>query len=330
MSTRFWCSVGLSLLVLASAQGAPQSEDLGDTPLPRKLPTGVILVKGAWSSASDSITPVPEGGQVINNAYTNKYFGLTYPLSSDWTEKYSGPPPSDSGYYVLAQIRPADTFNGPTHGTILIAAQDLFFSLTPAQNALEMVHYTEEHLEAGYQVERPPTEIRISGHSFVRLDYGSPVAALHWRVLATDIRCHTVEFVFTSRDVDLAEALIRQMNKMALPPEADLTPGMDAGDAPVCLKDYATGSNVIKKVNPVFAEHRFNPVPVRIIIDREGKVRHIHFLSAFPDQAKAIADALSQWRVKPYQRDGRSLEVETGIMFGRAPHLQTPTNRAVE
>ena len=67
----------------------------------------------------------------------------------------------------------------------------------------------------------------------------------------------------------------------------------------------------------MFSEHKFNPVPVRIIIDKEGKVKHIHFLSAFPDQAKAISDALKQWQFKRYMRAGQPVEVETGIMFGR-------------
>ena len=92
---------------------------------------------------------------------------------------------------------------------------------------------------------------------------------------------------------------------------------------PVCIKDYARDENVIARVDPVFTEHRFNPVPVRIIIDKEGKVKHIHFLSAFPDQAKAITDALKQWKFKPYLRDGQPVEVETGIMFGRAPYSTT-------
>ena len=83
------------------------------------------------------------------------------------------------------------------------------------------------------------------------------------------------------------------------------------------IKDYANDQSVISWVSPVFTEHRYNPVPVRIIIDKGGKVKHIHFLSAFSDQAKAISDALGQWRFKPYQRQGRAVEVETGIMFGR-------------
>jgi hypothetical protein len=109
------------------------------------------------------------------------------------------------------------------------------------------------------------------------------------------------------------------LNRAELPAEANPTAGTGGGDAPVCIKDYATGGNVIARQDPVFSEHRFNAVPVRIIIDKEGKVKHIHFLSAFPDQAKAITDAFQQWKFKPYLRDRHPVEVETGIMFGRAP-----------
>ena len=96
----------------------------------------------------------------------------------------------------------------------------------------------------------------------------------------------------------------------------DTTGETDEGNVPVCIKDYATGENVIEKVDPVITERRFNSVPVRIIIDREGRVKHIHFLSAFPDQTKAITDALFRWKFRPYLRNGQPVEVETGIMFG--------------
>jgi len=324
--------LGLCIALLPRAQGAPQSGgDFSDNPQAKKLPAGVILVKGAWASASDSVTPLPEGGRTNNNVYKNQYFGLTYVFSPDWTEKYSGPPPSDSGYYVLAQIKPADTFKGTNRGTVLIAAQDLFFGLTPARNTLELIKFTKEHLSEDYKVEQSPALVTIAGRSFVRFDYGSPVADLHWHVLATQIRCHMVQFVFTSRDFKLMENLIQEMDKMILPAEAGPASGTGGGDVPVCIRDYASGEKVLERVDPAFTERRFNPVPVRIIIDKEGKVKHVHFLSAFPDQAKTISDALSQWRFVPYLRDGRPLEVETGIMFGRAPRLAvSPSVNAAE
>jgi hypothetical protein len=107
--------IGLSPALFAQSQG-PGSDTLpphAQTPEPQEVPPGVILVKGAWSSASDSVTPLPEGGNIADNIYANGYFGLSYPVPSDWREKYKGPPPSDSGYYVLTQLSPADTFKGP-------------------------------------------------------------------------------------------------------------------------------------------------------------------------------------------------------------------------
>src|SRR5207253_2480737 len=116
---------GLSAPLLAGAQGAPQNGgDFSDNSPTKKLPTDVILVKGAWPSSSDFATPLPEGGRLADGVYKNQYFGLTYALPTDWTEKYTGPPPSDTGYYVLAQIRPADKFKGKSKGSILIVAQD--------------------------------------------------------------------------------------------------------------------------------------------------------------------------------------------------------------
>lgn len=318
--SRFPVLLGLSLSFLIRAQGAPQSGgDFSRNGEAKKLPTGVILVKGAWPSASDSVTALPEGGRVTNNVYGNQYFGLTYPLSPGWAEKYTAPPPSDSGYYVLAQIRPADTFTSSSRGSILITAQDLFFTLAPVTNSLELINHTKDNLKADDKVEQPPALVRIADHSFVRFDYVSPIAELHWHVLAIQIRCHMVQFVFTSRDTKLIESLIQEMNKVKLPADAGPISGTGGDDVPVCIKGYARDENIMERVDPVLTERRFNAVPVRIIIDKEGKVKHIHFLSAFPDQAKAITDALSQWRFRPYLRDEKPLEVETGIMFGHAP-----------
>ena len=318
----------LFTLLLGRAQPAwPQDGgDFSQNPQAKKLPTDVILVKGAWSSASDSTTPLPESGSVADNIYANKYFRLTYPLPQDWTQKYSGPPPSDSGYYVLAQLKPGDTYKGASHGSILLAAQDLFFSLSPATNTLELIDFTTFNLQPDYNLEQPSALVTIAGRSFVRLDYFSPVADLHWHVLATQIRCHTVQFIFTSRDTKLMDSLIQDMNKMKLPAEAGPIAGTGGDDVPVCLKDYARPENILERIDPVLTERRFNPIPVRILIDKEGRVKHIHFLSAFPDQAKTIQDALLQWRFKPYLRDGKPVEVETGILFGHAPRRIASTS----
>jgi len=320
LRVRLLTAFSLLVVLQAWAQSAPKNGgDFSNNTQPlTKVPAGVILVKGAWSSASDSVTPVPEGGNVSNNVFRDAYFGMAYTLPADWTEKYKGPPPSDSGRYVLAQIRPADTFKGSARGSVLVTADDLFFTTQPVANAVELVKYSKDNLQADYKIEMPPTPTKIGTHPFTFFAYWSPIAELHWYVLATEIRCHAVQVILTSRDTKLLQSLMLDLNKMQLPAEADPAAGTGGGDVPVCVKDYADSGNVTARVDPVFTERRFNAVPVRIIIDKEGKVKHIHFLSAFPDQAKAITDAFKQWKFKPYLRDRRPVEVETGIMFGRA------------
>lgn len=290
----------LCLLPIAYGQDAP-------APL-RKLPTDVILVKGAVPSASDRSTPLPEGGAVRRDVYDNDYFGLSYALPPGWFEKYKGPPPSDSGSYVLTMLRPGPADKHASRGTLLITAQDMFFTPLPARSAKETIEYTKETLQADYKVEHAPSQVTVANRAFTRFDYNSPVAGLHWYVLATEVRCHTIRFVFTSPDPALLETLIKDLDAMKLA----------AADAPLCVADYAEAQNITYKVDPVLTEQKYNAIPVRIIIDKAGKVRHVHVISAFPAQAKVIIDALTTWRFKPYIRDGQPVEVETGILFGAA------------
>jgi hypothetical protein len=308
-SRMFWLFLYLLLSSVAASQTPPANGGDFSQGSTARIPDNVILVKGAWSSASDAVTPLPESGQLDARTYGNPYFGIELPLPKGWVQKYEGPPPSDSGYYVLAQLRPAQPAPGQPRGTLLIAAQDLFFSTTQATDPLQLINYTRDHLQADYRVETPPREVALAGRTFVRFEYVAPVAGLHWSILATEIRCHVVEFVVTSADTRLVEALTYGLGQMKL----------GDSDSPVCLANYAIPANILHREDPIFSEHKYNPIPVRVIIDRDGKVKHVHFLSAFPSQSQALTTALMQWRFKPYLRDGQPVEVETGILFGRAP-----------
>ena len=290
----------------------------GDNPPVKPLPSGVVLVPGAIPSASDRLTPVPEGGTMDANAYHNDYFGLTYPVPENWNEPFKGPLPSDGGEYVLAQLVPGETFKGPSKGTLLVTAQDLFFGSSSAANAAEWVKYGSDHLPSYYEVERAPAEARIAGRPFTRFDYGSSVAGLHWFILTTEIRCHAVQFIFSSRDPQLLDTLVAGMEKMKT-----------TGDGPACVADYAGGDNIISKVDPVLLDRKYNVIPVRIVIDKNGSVKHVHVLSAFAEQSRVITDAVMQWKFKPYVRNGQPAEVETGIVFGstalRRPKTPAPS-----
>jgi len=228
-------------------------------------------------------------------------------------QPYSGPPPSDSGTYVLAQLTPTPRFHGAGKATITITAQDLFFTLLPVRSSVETIKYNAEHLPPYYKLERPPTELKLANHTFTRFDYMSPVADLHWYLLATEIRCHAVQFLLIGREPKMLDSLVEELDKLELPAD---------GAAPVCVANYAEGSNVISRVAPSLVDRKFNSIPVRIVIDKHGRVKHVHVISAFRDQARNITEALLQWQFKPYTQNGEAVEVETGLLFG------TPRPRA--
>jgi Gram-negative bacterial TonB protein C-terminal len=302
----------LRLTVFATACFLQEAAALGATQ--SAIPAGVILVKGARSSATGSSNALPEEGVISQDKYKNPYFGVSYMFGDGWTQRYEGPPPSEGGYYVLAQMESLDPAGAVRSGHFIIAAQDLFFTETSARNVAEFIDHYRSRLGEDYRVERSDT-MRMTGHEFVRLDYLSPVSGLHWRVLATEIRCHVLEFVFTGSD---SRSLDRQIAHLG-----ELIERTDS--VPVCIKDFANDDTVLEREEPIFSEPRFNQVPVRIVIDREGKVKHVHFLSAFPAQARAVTEALAQWRFKPYSINGQPVEVETGVVFGRTSRSASST-----
>src|SRR5262249_24645748 len=108
---------------------------------PATVPAGALLLKGARASASDSGPPLPERGRITPREYTSPYFHLLYPIAAGWIQPYAGPPPSESGYYVLAQIQSPENARDGARGTLLMTAQDMFFSTAPAGSALELVKY---------------------------------------------------------------------------------------------------------------------------------------------------------------------------------------------
>jgi hypothetical protein len=270
----------------------PPKDDPNQIKTLKPLPANVILLPGAIPSASDTKTPLPESGNIHKNVYENRYFGMQYTFPEQWAKDFDGPPPSDTGRYILAELVLKN------RGSILITAQDDFFGPSP----------TREHVPAYYKLEDVPGELISGNRKFARYDYMSPVAGLHWSVLTTEIRCHALQFVLTSQDTTLLEQVRDGLTQIKL----------SDSDAPLCVPNYARGENVIYKVDPVLTDRKFNPIPVRIVIGKNGKVQHVHVVSAFATQAPVIIDALLQWRFKPYVVNGEAVEIETGILFGSA------------
>ncbi|MGC2694620.1 MAG: energy transducer TonB, partial [Candidatus Angelobacter sp.] len=192
----------------------------------------------------------------------------------------------------------------------LITAQDTFF--ISVNNSLELLQRTQKQaILSALDIEVPPRPVQLAGREFSRLDYSG--AGLYHAIFATDVRCHVISFEATSRDPVVLKKLFESMDKMSLPVISNRA--FADGQFPRCVKDYATGANVLHKVDPAQTSPKFTRVPVRIVIDGQGKVKHIHVINALPDQAESINAALQQWVFKPYMENGTAVEVETGLLF---------------
>ena len=223
-------------------------------------------------------TPNPGDGRVASGVYTNAYFDLALPLPAGWTEGEAGPPPSQSGYYVLGTLVPKGEFNG----TILVAAQDMFFAPKSLADATAMTQDFRDNMAAvdGMTIDREISELTIAGRLVHRVDFSG--VGLHRAMLAADIRCHVVSFHLTTRNEQQLDKLAESLNKLSF------AGGKSARAAPLCIKDYAVADNVLRRVEPTMAGPAVGPIPVRIVIGTDGGVRHVHVIRASDEQRKAI------------------------------------------
>jgi hypothetical protein len=248
----------------------------------------------------------PEDGKVTNAIYANDYFSLSYALPEGWSEGLAGPEPSNFAYYALRTLIPRDELDG----TILIAAQDMFFADKPLSNAVEAASDFRRAMSEieGMTIDREPLQMRIADHAVERVDFSG--VGLYRAMFITETRCHLVSFNLTARDPERLSSLALSMNSLSFA-------GRQGGPSPTpaCVKNYAVPENVLRKVEPAIPGPAFTPIPVRIIAGVDGKIKHVHVIRATLDQRTSIKHALAQWQLRPYAPQGRAVEVETGLVF---------------
>ncbi len=256
----------------------------------------------------------PESGAVVGDIYTNAYFGLSLPLPPGWTEGLAGPPPSGRGLYVLTAMDGTKA----SRATMLIVAQDLFFSAKPFANVAAAAEDLRDAMAGipDLSIDRTPAEVRIGGHDFLRLDYNAGGLYRAW--LATELRCHIVSFNITGTDQPTVNRIAGSLQTMSLQTQSSAQTG-SVSDAertsPICIKDYVTERTTISRVEPLQVDLNGLTVPVRIIIGPDGKVEHVHVISATPAQRQVIEEALRHWEFYPFEPAGRPTEIETGLAF---------------
>ena len=264
----------------------------------------VSLLGGAAVSAMS----VPEDGAVTTGRYTNTYFDLSFVVPEGLTAGLSGPEPSETGYYSLTSLVPEG--EGEPGGAILVAAQDMFFAPRPRSDIGAEAGDFRNAMAGidGMTIDQEPSEANIAGHLMQRIDFSG--VGLYRATFVTEIRCHFVSFNLTARSPELLADLARTMSNLSAAAETAAS-----SSTPLCIRDYAVAENILQRVEPAVVGPRFTSIPVRIVIDREGSVKHIHVIHASDEQRRSVEEALRGWKFKPPRVDGRAVEIETGLIF---------------
>jgi periplasmic protein TonB len=101
----------------------------------------------------------------------------------------------------------------------------------------------------------------------------------------------------------------------SLPPTTvSKTPGSDLLEVP---EDYAD-DQVVRRVHPTYPKQArlrklHGTVVLQAIINKQGKVDSLQLVSGDPLLAQAAADAVKQWRYKPYAHNGEAADFQTRV-----------------
>src|SRR6266436_3576939 len=235
----------------------------------------------------------PEDVNVADGIFVSDYFGLSYRVPDGWTGGLPGPSPSQSGYYVLGTWAPKGDFAG----TILVAAQDMFFEPDSSDDVKDIVAQFRQVMSTvdGMTIDREPSQVSIAGHPGYRVDFSG--VGLFRSMFAIEIRCHVVTFNLTTLDAELLASLAGSLDSLVPVRKESPDP------VPECVKDYAS-ENVVHRVEPQAVGTRSVSVPVRLIVAADGSVKHVHVIRASAAQARNVEGAVRQWKFKPYARQG--------------------------
>jgi Gram-negative bacterial TonB protein C-terminal len=258
------------------------------------------------SSRNVSKAPNPEDVRVADGVFVSDYFDLAYRAPGGWTEGLPGPSPSQSGYYVLATWVPKQAFDG----TVLIVAQDSFFAAETPDDVKNVVTEVRQVMSSvdGMTIDREPEPVKVGARPGYRIDFSG--VGLFRAMLAIEIRCHVVTFNLTSRNPELLASMAKSLD--------DLDAVRKSSDpVPECVRDYAA-ENTVHRVEPERGA-RAESIPVRVIVAADGSVKHVHVIRASAAQRRNVEEAVRQWKFKPYVKQGRPVEVETGMMFNLKP-----------
>ena len=274
-------------------------------------------------------------GQFHENAYSNDYFGIYYPLSRDWvreTQLTRGKLDSDgkdAGTYVLlaAVHIPQDTDPLKADSSFTVLALGGTHAPAPdeCKGYLGLVA-DDLHSRKEGQQKGDVTQFTIAGHDFYREDFEYRHGPDHGALLCAAVKDYLLQWSIRGWSKQAIETAVSTLNAMTptLPTSAPNPPPQDAPKEPskgsqrVRVNQGVSQGLLIKKVNPIYpADARYagiqGTVRLSAVINKNGDVIDLEVLDGPIELVVSAVNAVRKWKYRPYLLMGDPVEVQTEV-----------------
>jgi TonB family protein len=284
-----WIALFAFSAVCACAQSEPSSTT---------SPPAVAPIRGQ----ADVPPPL---GTFHDDAYSNDYFGIYYPLSRDWVRetdlvrsKIAAERNRQGTYVLLAALhipQTHETLRADSSFNVLAMHRPGTASLQECKQSLEAMASELQSRKEGEQ-KGDLTQFTIAGHDFYRGDFAG------WSKQAIEIAIST-------------------LNSMtAAPPQKPpLASPLGSDPKPTQVPEGISTGLLIKKVRPIYPPEALRAliegtVRLSAVINKTGDVVDLEVMDGPLELVVSAVDAVRQWKYRPYLLNSAPVDVQTQVI----------------
>jgi TonB family protein len=279
--------------------------------------------------------PPPPLGTFRDDAYSNDFFGIYYPLSRDWVRetnlmrgKVASEGPSSGTYVLLAAL------HIPQNASPLRADSSFTFLAVnrPAdQDCKQHLELLVNSLQS--QKDGKPkgavSQFTSAGRDFYRADFEFRQSIEHRTFVCLSSKDYFLQWNIIGWPKQAIETAVATLGSMTSAPPTTAPAPQPVGNqnAPMKVRvatGVATGL-LIKKVTPIYPPeakyaHIQGTVVLQALINKSGDIADLEAISGPIELVVPAVNAVRKWKYRPYVLNGNPVAVETQIVVNYELH----------
>jgi len=281
----------------------------------------LVLMVGSVFSFAQSL---PEKGSVEDNVYTNKTLGLIWEIPANWQVK-NDPALAPAHMQLLLETLPGGPQSGESVAMIGIDSDHFNEGSPPPINGKTWIPLPKQNNDPDISDLTLGNGLPVHRYDFKSVQ--EPVRYLTF--LSGPRKGYGIDFVILANSTEHLEEIIHTLVEMKIRPDwpADslpiaghIQPSVHGQNHPQ-ISDKENASHLEHTVAPEYsgvlrAAHTHGAVKLLGHIGVDGKIKDLYVLSGPIMLRNPAIAAVSQWRYRPYQVQGKREEVETTFIIG--------------